>query len=309
MEKNRINILDLFAGIGGFHLGLKQAGIKPSYSAFSEIDKHASCVYKKHFINSKALGDVKSITSVSGLLEGQKINLITFGFPCQDLSVAGNRKGLRGDKSSLFFEALRLIEELQPNFFIFENVKGFFSSDEGKDFITVLQTIANIGYDGQWQLVNTRWFLPQNRERIYFVGYPRGKCRKQIFPIRETEDIYNQESQSEKKTISPCLTTRGAKARRNPDYLWVVSPKRFENKRQNGSGFNDNNCFTLTTQDRHGIFINNDIRELTPTEWERLQGFPDGWTGGHSNVQRYKMLGNAVSVPVITEIINNIYNT
>jgi len=303
----QINLLDLFSGIGGFHAGINGADVQIGKSFFSEIDKYASQVYQKHFINSKSLGDVKSITPISGLLEGQKINLITFGFPCQDLSVAGKRQGFRGNRSSLFFEALRLVEELQPDFFIFENVKGFFASHGGKDFVTALRAITDIGYDGQWQLVNTRWFLPQNRERIYFVGYPRGQCRRAIFPIRETEGLHNTKDKEEKKAISPCLTTRGAKSKLGADYIWVVSPRRFENKRQNGSGFSEEHCFTLTTQDRDGIFIDNDVRELTPVEWERLQGFPDGWTDGFSDNQRYKMLGNAVSVPVVSSIINNIY--
>ena len=290
-----INLLDLFSGIGGFHLGLQQAGIKPKFSFFSEIDKHASVVYQSHFINSKSLGDVRAIKTISGKLEGNKINLITFGFPCQDLSNAGKRKGFRGDRSSLFFEAIRLIEELQPDFFVFENVKGFFSSNGGQDFTIAVRTIADIGYDGQWQLVNTRWFLPQNRERIYYVGYPRGKCIKPIFPVVETEAIHLGESQKKRKEVIPCLTTRGSKSRLNPDAGWVTSPRRFENKKQDG-----------TTQDKHEVFIDNDVRELTPLECERLQGFPDNWTKGHSNAQRYKMLGNAVTVPVVQAIFEKI---
>tara|TARA_R100001530_G_scaffold56471_1_gene41240 strand:+ start:917 stop:1837 length:921 start_codon:yes stop_codon:yes gene_type:complete len=300
--KDNINYLDLFSGIGGFHLGLTQAGFNVKNCYHSEIDKHANKIYEKHFNNSIGLGNVKTINPVSGKIRGEKINLITFGFPCQDLSVAGERKGFEGDRSSLFFEAIRLIKELQPNYFVFENVKGFFSSNGGKDFAIALRTITDIGYNGQWQLVNSRWFLPQNRERVFFVGYPRGKSRQQIFPIKTSEGIYNAKNKGKKKEVSPCLTTRGAKSRLGSDYLWVASPKRFANKRQNGEGINNKYCYTLTTQDRHGIFMNNDIREMTPVEWERLQGFPDNWTKDISDAQRYKCLGNAITVDVVREI-------
>ena len=126
-----INLLDLFSGIGGFHLGIKYAGININSCFSSEIDKYARHIYQTHFINSLNLGDVKTIKPVSGKINGYKINLVTFGFPCQDLSIAGKRQGFDGDRSSLFFEAIRIIEELKPDFFIFENVKGFFSSNKG----------------------------------------------------------------------------------------------------------------------------------------------------------------------------------
>ena len=115
----KFGYLDLFAGIGGFHLGLLQAGIKPSFSAFSEIDKYASSVYQKHFSNSINLGDVRTVRTICNRINNQKIHLVTFGFPCQDLSTAGKRRGLKGDRSSLFFEAIRLIDELKPGYFIF----------------------------------------------------------------------------------------------------------------------------------------------------------------------------------------------
>ena len=290
-----MNILDLFSGIGGFHLGLLRAGIKPNFSFFSEIDKNAASVYQQHFTNSINLGDVRSIEPVQGRINNQKISLVTFGFPCQDLSIAGKGRGFRGDRSSLFFEAIRLIEELQPEIFVFENVKGFFASNGGQDFAIALRTIANAGYDGQWQLVNSRWFLPHNRERIYFVGHSRKRCVRGVFPIEEAKRIHNTESERKKEEVIPCLTTRGSKSRLSPDAGFVTSPRRFENKKQDG-----------TTQDWHEVFIDNDVRELTPLEGERLQGFPDNWTKGHSNAQRYKMLGNAVTVPVVQAIFEKI---
>ena len=122
------------------------------------------------------------------LFKDTKSTLLLSDSPCQDLSVAGKGRGLEGERSGLFYQATRLIRELKPDIFIFENVKGLFSSKAGEDFKTVLQEIADIGlYDCQWQLVNTRWVLPQNRERIFFIGCLRGSERsgRKIFPITE----------------------------------------------------------------------------------------------------------------------------
>ena len=176
-------LLDLFSGIGGFPLGLKQAGFKFEKHYFSEIDKYAIANYQYNFKKAIHVGAVEEITSKSV----ERPDIITFGSPCQDLSLAGQRRGLKGDKSKLFFEAVRIIDELKPPLFIFENVKGLFSSNQGKDFEIVLRSFANLGiYDIQWQLLNTSWFLPQNRERIYLVGSLRGQARPKIFPIGES---------------------------------------------------------------------------------------------------------------------------
>ncbi len=248
-----MNYLDLFSGIGGFHLGLLQASFKFDYVGFSEIDKYAKQIYQKHFPESEDLGDVRTI-DINRL---PKINLITFGFPCQDLSIAGKRGGLSASRSGLFFEAMQIIGITRPNYFIFENVKGLFSSNEGRDWITILREIANIGYDGQWQLLNTRCVLPQNRERIYFVGHIRGECRPEIFPIQKSNKLGN---------VLPTISA-GYRKRRGEDGVFIK--------------------------------IKEKIRFLTEKEIEYLQGFPINWTESLSTTQRYKCLGNAVTVPIV----------
>jgi len=174
-----INQLDLFSGIGGFHLGLEKAGFNVD-SYFSEVDKHAIAVYKNQFKNATYVGSVTDVRAE----QLPKIDIITFGSPCQDFSLAGKRKGMEGDRSSLINEAIRLIKECRPSAFIWENVKGTFSSNNSEDFWAIIQAFANIGgYRLEWQLLNTKWFLPQNRERVYLVGYLAEGSGGEVFPI------------------------------------------------------------------------------------------------------------------------------
>lgn len=188
----KINHLDLFSGIGGFHLGFERAGYEIT-SYFSEIDKHAIAVYKHQFPTSTYVG---SVTNVRGA-DLPRINLITFGSPCQDFSLAGKRKGMEGQRSSLVLEAIRLISECRPSVFVWENVKGTFSSNDGADFWAIIQAFTDIGgYRLEWQLLNTSWFLPQNRERIYLVGYSATPSGRGVFPIasndRKTFELQRQ---------------------------------------------------------------------------------------------------------------------
>lgn len=202
MKEVEINHLDLFSGIGGFHLGFERAGFKIN-SYFSEIDKYAIQVYKDKFKDSNYVG---SVTDVRGG-DLPDIDLITFGSPCQDFSLAGKRKGLGGERSSLISEAIRLIREKRPRVFVWENVKGTFSSNNRQDFAAILQAFANIGgYRLEWQLLNTKWFLPQNRERIYLVGYLGDGSGGQIFPIRESSKQTDELQGQQGNTCT--LTTR-----------------------------------------------------------------------------------------------------
>ena len=318
-----MTLLDLFSGIGGFHLGLQRAGFKvKSYN--SEIDKYANQVYKHNFKNSTHVG---SVTDVRGT-DLPRINAITFGSPCQDFSLAGKQKGIKGKRSSLILEAIRLIRECKPDFFIWENVKGTFSSNSGEDFAAILQEFTNIGgYRLEWQLLNTKWFLPQNRERVYLVGYTPKKSGRQIFPITKQSKRIDKDdkinigsartrtymNQPQKLEIRNDNSTNTLTSVQKDNYVLgysrdlkgkVVSrhKKNFANTLHASSGSGNN-----TDQ-----FINS-IRKLTPLECERLQGFPDQWTkyGTHgliSNSQRYKMCGNAVTVDVVEAVGKKILN-
>ena len=220
MAKKKITQLDLFSGIGGFHLGFEKAGFKVK-SYFSEIDKHAIAVYKHQFKNAEYVGSVIDI-------DGNKlprIDLITFGSPCQDFSLAGKRKGMEGERSSLVLEAIRLIDECRPSVFIWENVKGTFSSNNGADFAAILQAFANIGgYRLEWQLLNTSWVLPQNRERVYLVGYSTkpGRNWRGVFPITKS-DRSDSELECSRKAVTKCLTARGQEGHAGMQLIKVKS--------------------------------------------------------------------------------------
>ena len=250
MAKKKITQLDLFSGIGGFHLGFEKAGYKVK-SYFSEIDKHAIAVYKHQFKDAEYVG---SVTDVRGA-QLPKIDLITFGSPCQDFSLAGKRKGMGGERSSLVLEAIRLIDECRPGVFIWENVKGTFSSNNGADFAAILQAFANIGgYRLEWQLLNTSWVLPQNRERVYLVGYSTkpGRNWRGVFPIGEGAGENTKLSGQQANTCT--LTTRyGADG--NGSY--VTERKQYAQKEigdyRSDEGWRprkDGNCPTLAARAR-----------------------------------------------------------
>lgn len=313
-----MKLLDLFSGIGGFSLAFKRVFPEGEIIGHSEIDKYANIIYEKHFPGVKQYGDIRTISE----RDLPKFNIVSFGFPCQDLSIAGKRTGFDGRRSSLFHEAIRIIDRVRPEYFVFENVKGLFSSRKGKDFITVLSAIADIGYNGQWQLCNTKWFLPQNRERIYFVGHLRGQARPEIFPIGENDFGFNgKEEQFPRQVqtendIANCLTSCMHNMAVTDNYinyindisvLAMIEGKSHEQNRRvydkkgicptlNGIGNGGNHEPKIF--DNKGLDCSPKIRRLTPLECERLQGFPDGWTEGVSDTQRYKCLGNAISVPV-----------
>ncbi len=221
-----IVLLDLFSGIGGFPRGLLEAGITFNRHYFSEIDKYAISNYKYNFKEAIYVGAVEEVKK--GNFE--KPSIITFGSPCQDLSFAGKRKGIRGRRSRLFFEAIRIIDELKPRLFVFENVRGLFSSNKGKDFEIVLRSFADLGvYDVQWQLLNTAWFLPQNRERVYLVGSLRNQPRPQVFPIEESHYAAEEGYESLTQTnIAPTIDTQVGDSGNYAPYILTLRGKEYE---------------------------------------------------------------------------------
>ncbi len=345
----KINVLDLFSGIGGFSQGLKQAGFKINKHYHSEIDKYANAIYQHQFPNAELLGDIRHVHSA----DLERINVITFGSPCQDFSMAGKRQGLDGNRSSLISEAIRLIDECRPDVFIWENVKGAFSSNSGTDFWAIIKEFANLGgYRLEWQLLNTSWLLPQNRERIYLVGRIASRCRGDVFPISKKN--IRSAKRSIKTPVARCLTAGGnsgglhssmtllkvgklrlhykddnvfrpmkdniaptitAMSRPTGDGMATIKIR--QKPRGNNKGADFDTCPTISSSsfEHNNHVVSDKIRRLTEVECERLQGFADNWTkhgdfNGEikqiSATQRYKCIGNAVTVDVVRMVAERI---
>ena len=440
-------VFSMFSGIGGFELGLLMSERKVRLVGYSEVDKYAIKIFEKQFKGIKNYGDATTIDET----KLPNFDLLVGGFPCQAFSVAGNLRGFDDTTGTLFFDVARILKHKKPKHFILENVRGLLSHDSGRTFQTILKVLSDIGYDSQWEVLNSKNYgVPQNRERVYIVGHLRGNSRPEVFPIGKVSNEDNRNNQQKIKIIdnlkgkgghechnvhdadgiaptvrenhgkitmietapNPKEITKdmsmayrvydtdgvsttlravgggvGAKTglyqvtnkpktvalipeeeRPKGNYLprerilsdehisravstsesqhpyyqvgviknrgkiveredstridanyWkgidnhgartgvkvraCLTPDRAV-KRQNGRRFKDNEepMFTLTGQDKHGVMIDSSIRRLTPTECERLQGFPDGWTEVISDTQRYKCLGNAVTTNVVCEI-------
>jgi DNA-cytosine methyltransferase len=182
-----------------------------------------------------------------------------------------------------------------------------------RTFNIILLTLTELGYDCQWQVLNSKNFgVPQNRERVFIVGHLRGTSRPEVFPIGETARAIDEGFNKKDSTLKTTQTVRSRYGNGTGSHIAipVLTPDRPE-KRQNGRRFKTDGepAFTQTAQDRHGIFDGCRIRRLTPIECERLQGFHDGWTEGISDTQRYKCLGNAVTTNVITAIMERLLTT
>ena len=202
-----IVLLDLFSGIGGFSKGLIDAGFNITHHYFSEINKHAIANYKYNFPDAQYIGSVLYVSGAE--IRSKHPNeyiIITGGFPCQDISIAGKRKGfVAGTRSSLLTEAVRIIAECKPKNFIIENVKGLSSVNEGTGLVKTIKILTYLNSDSpqytvECQLLNTNWLLPQNRERYYFIGHIGTRCKQRILPITEN-DFRTTERSSDPTTV------------------------------------------------------------------------------------------------------------
>jgi DNA (cytosine-5)-methyltransferase 1 len=383
--------VSLFAGVGGFDLAMQRQGI--DVKAAVEIDEKARQVLAKQFPKTKLFDDVKEVTGEQLRATGfiPERGIITGGFPCQDLSVAGFRKGLAGQRSGLFYEIIRLVDELKPKILVLENVPGLLSSKQGQDMGIAITALAERGYGVCWRVLDSQNFgVPQRRRRVFIVASlgnhrqsveilfepeslsrdfePSGKTKENI--TRGTKKGFEESSESNlnpflfectrvddariyDKGISPPVTHKwggggnnvpcmpmtftkqsfgeyeelnGASTLSRRDYrdatnlIVEEAPKAFamhggmvNAKLENGpdgSGFRNLNepSFTLLASGHsiHGVATETVVRRLTPKECERLQGFPDDWTADQIDSQRYKQMGNAVTVPVVEWIMQRV---
>ena len=178
-----MKFLDLFAGIGGFRLGMESAGHE--CVGFCEIDKFARKSYKA-IHDTKGEIELHDITAVSdeSIRRIGRVDIICGGFPCQAFSIAGNRRGFEDTRGTLFFEIARFASILRPKYLLLENVKGLLNHDGGATFETILGALDELGYNVEWQILNSKDFgVPQNRERVFVIGHLRGECTRRVFPL------------------------------------------------------------------------------------------------------------------------------
>jgi len=370
-EGKEIRFIDLFSGIGGFRRGLELiGGYRCVWSC--DKDKYANQVYTRHWgAENHHPGDIRRVDPRSI----PSFDLLCAGFPCQAFSVAGKRKGFQDTRGTLFFEICRIAEAKRPPLLLLENVRGLLSHDKGLTFQIILESLEELGYWVEWQVLNSKYFgVPQNRRRVFIIGHLRGAGGREIFPIGETDGMAQGEDEGKREHLGLAIDAHYG---RGPDKhgqrtvvgVTLTNTSRYRQGVKRTPLKKDENSWALTSAGDQGVAIsftnphnpyeergvnlsnlsravkppygnqqplvladrtrtlagkgrnletpkpitkalsgfqkdnllleNLKIRRLTPKECERLQGFPDGWTEGLSDNQRYKCLGNAVSVPVI----------
>lgn len=259
-----MKFLDLFAGIGGFRLGMEEAGHE--CVGFCEKDKFARKSYKAiHDTEGEVeMHDITTVTDefVRGI---GSVDIICGGFPCQAFSIAGKRRGFEDTRGTLFFEIARFASILRPRYLFLENVKGLLNHEQGATFETILRTLDELGYDVEWDCINSAAYIPQNRERVFIIGHLRGAGTRKIFPFQRDEQPITELQRN--ANIANTITARYGAAGGSGSYIVeseqpkqiaipVLTPERLV-KRQNGRRFKNDGeeMFTLTSQDRHGVVI------------------------------------------------------
>ena len=336
-----MKFIDLFSGIGGFRSGLEMNGHE--CVAFCEIDKYARQSYKAIYNTDKEneYHDITTITNEEWAKYRESVGIITGGFPCQAFSIAGKRGGFSDTRGTLFFEIARATKQIKPRFLLLENVKGLLSHDKGKTFATILSTLDELGYDVEWQVLNSKDYgVPQNRERVFIIGHLRGECGREILSFRGENKTTESEIRVIGNTslnghhshnvhdingISPTIQARDYKG---PKQIFVKEATKkgyaianpgdsvnisFPDSETRRGRVGKQIANTLVTNEEQGVVTDNmRIRKLTPLECWRLQGFTDeefykAKNSGVSDSQLYKQAGNSVTVNVIDSIAKKLF--
>lgn len=303
IDKANLTTIDLFSGIGGIRLGFHMT--KKTKNIFScEIDKFARKTYKTNF-NEEPHIDITKI-------EAKDIpdhDILLAGFPCQPFSQAGRKKGFFDTRGTLFFDIARIIEEKKPRAFLLENVKNLKTHDKGKTFKVIENTLIKLGYNITTTLFKARDFnLPQNRERVYIIGFNKEK-------VENYKDFILPTPPKTKTKLGNILFKEVDEKYTISDKLWEGHKRRKREHLKKGNGFGYslfnsespyvNSISARYYKDGSEILIeqkNKNPRKITPREAARLQGFPDDFIIPVSDTQAYKQFGNSVAVPVIYNI-------
>jgi len=285
----------LFTGVGGFDLGFERAGMKCEWQV--EFDKNCQNILRKHWSETELFDDVRTV----GKHNLKPVDLICGGFPCQDVSIAGKRAGIAGERSGLWFEFARIIDELEPAWVVIENVAGLLSSHKGRDFAVIIRWLAERGYGVAWRVLDSQYFgVAQRRRRVFIVGsFGNGRAAEVLF---ESESV-SGDTQSGKETGQTAAGTIESGSVLGFDLAQITSKLNYSNPKigdpqpplntlaqgyiaQHVWQFKGQDC-SYRPQDKTGPTVTSTwgtggnnmpivvIRRLTPTECERLQGFPD----------------------------------
>lgn len=303
--------LSLFSGIEAATVAWEQLGWQPV--AFCEIDEFPCAVLSFRYPNVPNLGDITKIDWKEVKERHGTVDLIIGGSPCQSFSIAGGREGLDGE-SRLMYEYIRAVQDIRPRWLLWENVPGVFSTDAGRAFGILLDALEKCGYVLAWRVLDAQFFgVAQRRRRVFLVGYLGDSVGIPAAVLFDAESVSGNIKSSKEKREE---FTRAAEkcAAENVAAVVCLQSDGTTSLNSNGAGYClDGSAYTLNTVDHQSVICVSDdqahasiIRRLTPTEYERLQGFHDGWTDisykskeHPSDGVRYKALGNSMAVPVI----------
>lgn len=316
---NNYTFIDLFAGIGGFHYALNSFGAKCVFA--SEIDKKASEVY---YLNHKFLpkGDITKINEK----DIPKHDILCGGFPCQAFSISGKQKGFEDTRGTLFFDIARIVDYHKPKILFLENVKNFVKHDKGKTLETVVKTLEDMNYTIHYKVLNTSNFgLPQNRERVYIVGFNNNDFQNTNFKFPNPKIISSLEDVLENKPKNGKVINRNdisfykdIRILKNIFGEIELPNKPFQIGKVNKGGQGERiyhpkgHAITLSAYgggvgSKTGLYkIQDEIRKLSPRECARIQGFPESFVLPESVIEAQKQFGNSVSINTLQFIIKEI---
>ena len=300
---NKYTFIDLFAGIGGIRLGFTEAGCQCVFT--SEIDHHAQKVYFDNFSETPS-GDITKVLSS----DIPDFDILCGGFPCQPFSMAGYKKGFDDIRGTLFFEIVRIIKDKQPQAFFLENVKNLESHDGGRTFDIIKTTLEELGYSFYFETINAKLLVPQNRERIFMIGF-KDKNLDYKFPSIKDNKPKMKEILEENVDDKYTHTDKG----------WAAIQRHAQRHKEKGNGFGygliDPEGYSRTISARYykdgsEILVpqeGKNPRKLTPRECARLQGYPVNFKITSSDTQAYKQFGNSVCVPLIEILAKSVVRT
>lgn len=307
------SVMSHFAGVGGIDLGFESSGKFKTIWA-NEIDKKASETFMKNFDAPLIIDDIHNLDPK----DAPDVDVIISGFPCQAFSIAGYRKGFEDERGSLFFETLKYIIEKEPKVVFLENVKNFVGHDNGRTFNVVKEALEAYGYHLKFQVLNAKDFgnIPQNRERIYIVGFKDKSHYKNFefpMPVKLTtklsDVIYFDKKVDDKYYYTSEKTSFFDELEKNIVSQNSIYQWRRKYVRENKSGLVPTLTANMGTGGHNVPIILSDygIRKLTPRECFNVQGFPESFIlPDQADSHLYKQAGNSVVVPVVKRIACNI---